>query len=101
MAKNYMFSSVRFSDFQKKVYRAVLSIPLGQVRSYSWIAKKAGRPKATRAVGTALKNNPFTILIPCHRVIKTDGSLGGYSGGLRKKRELLDLEKKIISSVKI
>jgi len=89
----------QFSDFQKRVYRAVLGIPLGQVRSYNWVAKKIGRPNAVRAVGTALKKNPFTITIPCHRVIKSDGSLGGYSRGIKKKKHLLRLEKKIIDMI--
>lgn len=83
------------SGFQKKVYKAVSQIPLGQVRSYSWVAKKIGRPKAVRAVGTALKNNPFAPIVPCHRVVKNDGSLGGYIRGLKKKKDLLELEKKI------
>ncbi|MDD5617995.1 MAG: MGMT family protein [Candidatus Omnitrophica bacterium] len=89
-----------FSEFQKKVYRAVLAIPLGQTRSYKWLAKKIGEPKAARAVGTALKNNPFTVIIPCHRVINSNGSLGGYSKGLKKKKYLLKLEKKIIGLIK-
>jgi len=92
---NYSLDRYKFSDFQKKVYKAVLSIPLGQVRNYNWVAKKIGRPKAVRAVGTALKKNPFTVIIPCHRVVKSDGSLGGYSRGLKKKKYLLELEKKI------
>ena len=89
-----------FTDFQKKVYRAVLSIPLGEVRSYNWVAKRIGRSKAVRAVGTALRKNPFTIIIPCHRVVKSDGSLGGYSRGVKRKRKLLDLEKEILSLIK-
>jgi len=88
-----------FSDFEKKVYKAVYRIPLGQVRSYSWVAKKIGSPKAARAVGTVLKKNPFAPLIPCHRVVKSDGSLGGYSRGLKKKKELLKLESSIIKSI--
>ena len=83
------------TDFQKKVYKAALSIPLGEVRTYKWVAKKIGHPKACRAVGQALKNNPFTLLIPCHRVIQSGGKLGGYAGGKKKKQALLDLEKRI------
>jgi methylated-DNA-[protein]-cysteine S-methyltransferase len=90
----------QFSEFEKNVYKAVLSIPLGQARSYKWVAKKIGHPKAVRAVGTALKNNPFTIIIPCHRVIASDGSLGGYSKGLKKKKQLLELEKRIKKLIK-
>lgn len=90
----------QFTDFQKKVYRAVLSIPLGEVRSYNWVAKRIGRSKAVRAVGTALRKNPFTIIIPCHRVVKSDGSLGGYSRGVKKKKHLLELEKEILELIK-
>jgi O-6-methylguanine DNA methyltransferase len=90
----------KFSEFEKKVYRTVLKIPLGETKSYKWVAQKIGRPKAVRAVGTALKNNPFTLLIPCHRVVNSDGSLGGYSKGLKKKRQLLDLEKRIAGLIR-
>ena len=79
----------RISEFDKKVYKAILGIPLGEVRSYSWVAKRIGKPRAQRAVGTALAKNPFAPFIPCHRVVKNDGSLGGYSGGVKKKKELL------------
>jgi len=90
----------QFSRLQKEVYRAILDIPLGQTRSYKWVAEKIGKPKAARAVGTALKKNPFTVIIPCHRVINSDGSLGGYSKGLQKKRQLLELERKIANRLK-
>jgi methylated-DNA-[protein]-cysteine S-methyltransferase len=83
------------NSFSKKVYKAVLTIPLGEVRSYKWVAEKIGHPKAFRAVGQALKNNPYPLIIPCHRVIGSGGSLGGYSGGLKKKKVLLDLERQI------
>ena len=96
----YSLDRYKFSDFQKKVYKAVLSIPLGQVRSYSWIVRKIGRPNAVRAAGTALRKNPFTIIIPCHRVVKSDGSLGGYSRGVKKKKHLLELEKEILELIK-
>jgi O-6-methylguanine DNA methyltransferase len=89
----------KLSEFQKKVYKAVLKIPVGQVRSYSWVAKKIDRPKAVRAVGTALKNNPFAPIVPCHRVIKSDGDLGGFSSGSKRKKELIELEKNILDSV--
>ncbi len=81
--------------FEKKVYRAVLSIPLGEVRTYKWVAKKAGRPKAARAVGQVLKKNPYLLIIPCHRVVASGGKLGGYSRGLKVKKSLLDLERQI------
>ena len=90
----------RLSELQKKVYKAILDIPLGQTRSYKWVAKRISKPKAARAVGTALKNNPFTVIVPCHRVISSDGSLGGYSKGLKKKKQLLELERKIASCLK-
>ncbi len=83
------------TPFTRKVYKAVLSIPLGEVRSYQWVAQKAGNPRATRAVGQVLKRNPYPIIIPCHRVISGNGNPGGYSGGLKKKMLLLDLERKI------
>ena len=75
--------------FQQKVYKAVLNIPCGKVRSYKWVAQKIGKPNAARAVGQALKKNPLVGIIPCHRVIASDGSLGGFSKGLKKKRQML------------
>jgi len=82
-------------SFSEKVYQAVLSIPLGEVRSYQWVAKKAGSPYAYRAVGQVLKNNPYPLIIPCHRVIRNSGDIGGYVFGIRKKKSLLKLEKKL------
>lgn len=67
----------------------VKTIPYGETRSYKWVAEKLGNPRAVRAVGQALKKNPLPGIIPCHRVIRSDGSLGGFSQGLKKKRELL------------
>jgi O-6-methylguanine DNA methyltransferase len=81
------------TDFQRRVWRALQKIPRGQTRSYGWVARKIGRPKAARAVGTACGANPVPIIIPCHRVIASDGSLGGFGGGLPLKRRLLALEK--------
>ncbi len=83
------------NSFTKKVYKAVLTIPLGEVRTYKWVAKKIGHPKAYRAVGQALKNNPYPLIIPCHRVVSSGGSLGGYSLGVKKKKALLNLERQI------
>jgi methylated-DNA-[protein]-cysteine S-methyltransferase len=83
------------TPFAKKVYRAVLSIPLGRVRTYKWVARKAGYPRASRAVGTALKNNPYPLIIPCHRVIKSNAETGGYIFGVKLKKNILDLEKEI------
>lgn len=90
-----MEGKARITPFTKKVYKAVLSIPLGEVRSYAWVARKAGKPGAARAVGQVLKRNPWPLIIPCHRVIASDGKLGGYSRGRKKKRALLDLEEQI------
>ena len=81
--------------FTIKVYKAVLSIPLGEVRTYKWVAQKAGNARAARAVGTILKNNPFPVIIPCHRVIKSNNILGGYVFGKKRKKELLELEGQI------
>ncbi|MBM3251439.1 MAG: MGMT family protein [Candidatus Omnitrophica bacterium] len=88
------------SDFEKKVLKITSQIPLGEVRSYQWVARKLGKPKATRAVGQALKKNPYPIIIPCHRVIKSDGSLGGYVKGKRLKKKLLLFEKCIAEIIK-
>ena len=79
----------RLTDFQRRVYRIIRRIPRGQVRSYQWVAEQIGQPRAARAVGMALRCNPFAPKIPCHRVVRSNGSLGGYSGGLVKKRALL------------
>lgn len=80
------------SDFEKKVYLAVAKIPRGEVRSYKWVATKAGRPKAYRAVGNALNKNPYIGIVPCHRVIKSDGSIGGFAKGATRKKQLLASE---------
>lgn len=80
------------TSFQLKVYRAVKGIPAGQVRSYGWVAKRIGNPKACRAVGSALNKNPCTVSIPCHRVVKSDGSIGGFSKGPKRKLRLLKTE---------
>jgi len=82
--------------FAAKVYMAVLSIPLGQVRSYKWVAQKAGSAQACRAVGQVLKRNPYPLIIPCHRVIRSDKKIGGYVFGLKQKKFLLALEKELM-----
>lgn len=82
------------TDFQKKVWRELLKISWGETVSYREIAIRIGRPKAVRAVANAIGQNKIPIIIPCHRVIRTDGQLGGYSGGVRLKRRLLEFEKK-------
>jgi methylated-DNA-[protein]-cysteine S-methyltransferase len=81
--------------FYRKVWAACAEIPKGETRTYGWIAKKIGHPKAARAVGRALGANPFAPVIPCHRVIGANGRLTGYSGpgGIRQKQCLLEKEK--------
>jgi len=81
------------THFQQAVYRVVCTIPKGQTRSYQWVARRIGHPSAARAVGTALHHNPFAPLVPCHRVVRSDGSLGGFAGGVAKKRRLLSAER--------
>jgi len=80
------------SAFQQDVLRAEYAIPRGRVSTYGLIAKAMNRPRGARAVGKALATNPFPIVIPCHRAIRSDGALGGYQGGLRMKRSLLKME---------
>jgi O-6-methylguanine DNA methyltransferase len=83
---------LRGTSFQLQVWRALTRIPHGETRTYAQIASQIGRPKATRAVGSANGRNPLPIIVPCHRVISTGGGLGGYSAGLDFKRRLLALE---------
>jgi len=80
------------TDFQRQVWDALSKIPFGQTLAYQDIAKRIKNPRAVRAVGSANGKNPWCIVVPCHRVIASDGSIGGYSGGLSKKRQLLTLE---------
>ncbi|MBS0479177.1 MAG: methylated-DNA--[protein]-cysteine S-methyltransferase, partial [Proteobacteria bacterium] len=82
------------TDFQKKVWAALLTIPAGETRSYAEIAAQIGRPAACRAVGAANGKNPISIVAPCHRVIGSDGSLTGFAGGLEGKKFLLELEQR-------
>ncbi len=89
------------TDFQKRVWEIVKQIPYGQVRSYKWVASKIGNPKAARAVGTAISRNPVVLIIPCHRVIRNNGSLGRYGGMDWLKERLLRLEKASMISEKI
>jgi len=78
--------------WQRRVLEEVAGIPWGETRSYAWLADRLGNPAAARAVGSAVARNPFPPVVPCHRVIKADGSLGGYGGGQRLKRTLLERE---------
>lgn len=87
------------TPFAKKVYQVVLKIPVGQTRTYKWVAQKAGRQAAYRAVGTILKNNPLPLIIPCHRVVKSNNMPGCYIYGGKKKKALIDLEKALLLSL--
>lgn len=78
--------------FQRRVWRAILRIPYGRVRSYQWVAERVGGRQYARAVGMALGSNPVPIVVPCHRIVSQDGSLGGFGCGLPMKRRLLKLE---------
>ena len=80
-----------FTEFQKKVYRVVKKIPKGKVMTYKQVARALGKPRAYRAVGNVLNKN-IDLKIPCHRVIRSDGSVGGYRQGIKKKIELLRKE---------
>lgn len=81
------------TDFQEKVLRTTATIPKGEVRPYGWVAREIERPRAVRAVGTALAHNPIPLIIPCHRVIRSDGKIGNYSlGGPHIKVDLLQHE---------
>lgn len=80
------------TPFQRKVWKAITRIPYGRVRSYQWVAMRVGGKQYARAVGMALGANPVPIVVPCHRIVSHDGSLGGFSCGLPLKRRLLNLE---------
>jgi len=80
------------TSFQREVWETARLIPYGETRSYAWVAEQMGKPRAVRAVGQALARNPLPIIIPCHRVVTSDGNLGGYSGGLEMKSHLFQLE---------
>ncbi|HPY58959.1 MAG TPA: methylated-DNA--[protein]-cysteine S-methyltransferase, partial [Bacteroidales bacterium] len=82
------------TGFQKEVWEVLQQIPYGEVLSYGQVAKTIGRPQAQRAVGMACNRNPVPIVVPCHRVLGTNGRLTGYAGGLDIKVRLLELEKK-------
>jgi methylated-DNA-[protein]-cysteine S-methyltransferase len=80
------------TEFERRVWSALQDIPYGETRTYGEIARAVGLPHGARAVGSANHKNPIPIVIPCHRVVRTGGGLGGYGGGLQLKRKLLDLE---------
>ena len=87
-------------SFEWDVWHCTKTIPFGETRSYGWIAREIGNPGAARAVGRALGANPWLLLVPCHRVIRKDGSIGGFSSGLNWKRYLLKCENLIFASQK-
>ncbi|MCD8045885.1 MAG: methylated-DNA--[protein]-cysteine S-methyltransferase [Clostridiales bacterium] len=86
------------TDFQKKVWTALLNIPYGEVRTYKQVALAIGCPNASRAVGMANNRNPLMLVIPCHRVIGSNGSLAGYAGGLEMKKALLATEQRSVKN---
>ncbi|HOY08931.1 MAG TPA: MGMT family protein [Candidatus Omnitrophota bacterium] len=90
------------TDFEWAVLKATLEIPLGETRSYKWVAERIGRPQAARAVGQALRKNPYPIIIPCHRVIKANGDPGGYGGKQDpRKARLLAQERDIAARIRL
>lgn len=82
----------RGTVFQRQVWRTLLRVPYGKLRSYQWVAARVGGPQYARAVGNAVGANPLPIIVPCHRIVAHDATLGGFSGGLQTKRKLLTLE---------
>ena len=82
----------RATHFQREVWEKTRLIPYGETRSYAWVAEQIKKPRAVRAVGQALGKNPLPIIVPCHRVVASDGKLGGFGGGVEMKRCLLSLE---------
>ena len=93
--KVYDWRLNKLTPFANKVYKIVLRIPLGELRTYRWVAAKAGKPRSFRAVGQLMKRNPYPFFIPCHRVIRSNGDIGGYAFGRKRKLELLKLEQLI------
>ena len=85
-----------YTPFERRVFKAVCRIPFGKTVAYGQLAKKIGQPRAMRAVGRALGKNPFLLIIPCHRVIRSNGDIGGYRWGKKIKRRLLREEQKLV-----
>lgn len=83
---------IKGTDFEIDVWNALKDVPYGETKTYKWLAAKIGNPHAFRAVGNALGKNPIPIIFPCHRIIESDGSIGGYSSGIDIKRRLLEIE---------
>lgn len=86
------------TPFQQRVWRALREIPYGETESYGGLAARIGAPGAARAVGLANGRNPISIVVPCHRVVGASGSLTGYGGGLERKQQLLDLERRVVGA---
>ncbi len=80
------------TDFEREVWETLRGVQYGETKTYKWVAERIGKPHAFRAVGNALGKNPIPIIFPCHRIIESDGSLGGYSSGIDIKRRLLEME---------
>jgi methylated-DNA-[protein]-cysteine S-methyltransferase len=80
------------TEFDRKVWLTLKEVPFGETRTYKWLAERIGNPNASRAVGQSLSRNPIPIVLPCHRIIESDGSIGGFSAGIAIKRRLLDME---------
>ncbi|NJN68241.1 MAG: methylated-DNA--[protein]-cysteine S-methyltransferase [Chloroflexaceae bacterium] len=87
------------TPFQRRVWKALQAIPYGETRSYQEVARSVGHPLASRAVGMACGANPIALVIPCHRVVRSDGKPGGYGGGMERKLALLELERRGAMSV--
>ena len=87
------------TQFQQHVWKKLTSIPFGKTRSYQWLATAVSRPKAVRAAGNANGKNPIPLVVPCHRVIRKSGELGGFTGGTHLKKYLLDLEKRYYAAL--
>ena len=85
----------QYTSFQRKVFKVVSTIPFGQRRSYKWVAKEIGHPRAVRAAASVLKKNKDFFVVPCHRVVRSSGAIGDYVLGRKIKKMLLDLEKKL------
>lgn len=91
---NFPIDMEAMTDFEKKVYKHTMKIPFGKVKTYKWLAGKTGNPAGARAVGNVLGRNPVPLIIPCHRIVRSDGKLGGFSapGGILMKRKMLSIE---------
>jgi AraC family transcriptional regulator, regulatory protein of adaptative response / methylated-DNA-[protein]-cysteine methyltransferase len=90
--KAHIALDLQGTAFQQKVWRALQRVPAGKTVSYSDLARQAGNPKAVRATASACARNPVALFVPCHRIVRRDGGLGGYAGGLDRKRRLLEIE---------